>query len=342
MSKIPVTVITGFLGSGKTTLLNRALRSPRLKSTVVIVNEFGEIGLDHDLIETSSDSVILLPNGCLCCSVKGDLVITLTDLYQKRLRGEIPDFDHIVIETSGLAEPTPVMDVLLTHPGIKSAFVPAGTLATVDAVNGLHTLDNHEQSQKQIALASHIIITKADIQEPCVEFLARLQALNPVAVITDARSADVEALFRGAPEEWSDRSLGISLADTAAGAHASHRHNAHIKRFSVVRDHPWSLEMLRLFLDALATNAGPSLLRVKGIIHVQESPQYPAVVHGAQQLMHSLAWLSKWPSDDRRTRIVFITVNHDANEMRELIEYVERLSSRTRLVRQSCEKATAT
>lgn len=334
MSKIPVTVITGFLGSGKTTLLNRALRSPLLNNTVVIVNEFGEIGLDHDLIEASSDSVILLPNGCLCCSVKGDLVVTLTDLYQKRQRREIPEFDHIVIETSGLAEPTPVMDVLLTHPGIKSAYVPAGVLATVDAVNGMHTLDTHEQSLKQIALASTIIMTKADMQEPSPALLARLQSLNPDADIADARSTDVEALFRGAPEQWTDRSLGISLADTAARVHATHRHNARIKRFSVTRDQPWSLQMLRLFLDALSTNAGPSLLRVKGIINVQESPQSPAVLHGAQQLMHSLAWLSKWPSEDRRTRIVFITMDQEADDILELIDYVERLASRTQLARE--------
>ncbi len=318
MSKIPVTVITGFLGSGKTTLLNRALRDPYLNNAVVIVNEFGEIGLDHDLIEASNDSIVLLPNGCICCSVKGDLVFTLIDLYQKRLKQQIPEFDRVVIETSGLAEPTPVLEVLLSDPGIKSCFIPAGVLTTVDAVNGVSTLNLHEQSVKQVALANRIVVTKSDLIEQQDELKIRLRILNPSAEILDSSALNVGELFQLVCEETSEKQWVVAPAESLE-VHgkeiSSHIHDSRINRFSIIKDDPWDFETLKLFLDALATNAGPSLLRVKGIINLKESPDRPAVVHGAQQLMHNLAWLDRWPSEDRRTRIVFITMDLEAHEV---------------------------
>lgn len=337
MARTPVTILTGFLGSGKTTLLNRALRDPRLRGTVVIVNEFGEIGLDHELIEASSDSVVLLQNGCLCCSVRGDLVNTLIDLHQRQLQGELPAFDHVVIETSGLAEPTSVAEVLLAAPGVKPCFSLAGIVATVDAVNGQDTLDTHEQSVKQVALADRIVVTKSDLHADD-GLLERLKRLNPASEVVDVHEADPAALIRAS--RGSGFEPGWRPAAPAPhrpglrGQDARSRHDERIGRFSIVRDEPWDLDMLRLFLDALAANAGPALLRVKGIINVEDSPDRPAVIHGAQQLVHSLTWLDRWPGEDRRTRIVFITMDQAAGDIEELVADIERLSRRTRAARE--------
>ncbi|HZX83594.1 CobW family GTP-binding protein [Pollutimonas bauzanensis] len=340
MTRIPVTILTGFLGSGKTTLLNRALRDPQLKGSVVIVNEFGEIGLDHELIEASSDSVVLLRNGCLCCSVRGDLVETLVDLHRKRLKGEISAFDHVVIETSGLAEPTPVTEVLVAAPGVNSCFSLAGIVATVDAVNGLVTLDAHEQSVKQVALADRIVMTKSDLLTRPDELRERLGRLNPACEVLDARDVDAGALMRfpaGDRQEPAWRSVAASHGERQVGGSGphgeAHGHDARIRRFAIVRDEPWDLDTLTLLLEALATNAGPALLRVKGLIHMKDSPERPAVIHGAQELVHSLSWLDRWPSEDRRTRIVFITMDQGAEEIGELVEDIERLSQRTRAAR---------
>lgn len=341
MSKVPVTILTGFLGSGKTSLLNRALRDPRMRGTVVIVNEFGDIGLDHELIEASRDSIVLLENGCLCCSVRGDLVDTLVDLQQRRLQGQIPKFDHVVIETSGLAEPTPITEVLGTAPAVRSSYKLAGILTTVDATNGLQTLETHEQSLKQVALADRIALTKTDLTAPSEDLLERLNRLNDEAQVLDIRDADAGDLLhfadvRNQRGRWriASRAAGERpVPRDGASGHAAPNHDSRIGRFTVLRDEPWDLHTLKLILEALATNAGTSLLRVKGLVNVVEFPERPAVLHGAQQLLHSLAWLECWPSNDRRTRIVFITFDRAASEIEELIEAVEQLSMRTRAAR---------
>jgi G3E family GTPase len=216
-SKIPVSILTGFLGSGKTTLLNRILRDPGFERTAVIVNEFGDIGIDHDLIAASDDAVILLENGCLCCAVRSDLVTTLFDLYQRRAAGSIHAFDRIVIETSGLAEPTPVLEVLLSEPSVNARYVPAGIVTTVDAVNGEATLDAHIESVQQLALADRVVLTKTDLPQATPEglqsLLDRIRLLNPQAEIVYAADAqDAGAFLRFTPEQllshgWTFKSL---------------------------------------------------------------------------------------------------------------------------------------
>ena len=219
MPHTPVTILTGFLGSGKTTLLNRALRDPAMANTAVVINEFGEVGLDHMLAAQSDDTIMVLENGCLCCTVFGDLVTTLNNLYHAREAGEIPRFDHVVIETSGLADPSPLIQAFLSDPMLAGLYRIGSVVATVDAVNGPGTLDNHVESVRQVALADHILITKLDLVDPAqakeaeASLIARLRRLNPAAKISriDDPAFDIGNLLRAE---------GLDPADTKADARA--------------------------------------------------------------------------------------------------------------------------
>jgi G3E family GTPase len=360
MAQIPVSILTGFLGSGKTTLLNRALRDPRLARTAVLINEFGEIGLDHDLVRAGSDNVVLLENGCLCCAVKGDLVKALDGLARGALKGELPPFDRCVIETSGLAEPTPVIEVLLSEPTIAARYALHDVTTTVDAINGAATLAAHLESAKQVALADRVLVTKTDLlpagparEAGLAALRADIAALNPAAPVLDAATLADPAELMTAPNEdatplrtvervaaaLSLKPVGVlgaaagreGGADGAPGprytsVHAPRAEDSRIRTFTLVRDEPLSLRALEMFLQALQQSLGPALLRVKGLVHVREHPQGPAVVHGAQQLLHGLAWLPEWPSEDRRTRIVFITLAPAAGEVDELFDWVRRMA----------------
>lgn len=361
MPPIPVSIITGFLGSGKTTLLNRALRDPRLARTAVLINEFGEIGLDHDLVRSGSDNVVLLKNGCLCCAVKGDLVRALDELARGALKGELPPFDRCVIETSGLAEPTPVIEVLLSEPTIAARYALHDVTTTVDAINGAATLDAHLESAKQVAMADRVLITKTDLltdggwkRDPAMDRLrARIRALNPAAPVLEASTIAHPAELMTAMNEGATplstiervaaalslQGTGVLAAGDTAGdvragdtrpryasVHGDRDADSRIRTFTFVRDEPLTMRAVEMFLDALQQSLGPALLRVKGLLNVIEHPQGPAVVHGAQQLLHGLTWLPDWPSDDHRTRIVFITLAGAAGEVEELFEWVRRMA----------------
>lgn len=348
MTRIPVAILTGFLGSGKTTLLNRLLREPALAHTAVVMNEFGEIGIDHALVAASDDHVILLENGCLCCAVRGDLVTTLDDLHRRRSRGDIPHFDQLVIETSGLADPSPVIHAVLTEPTLAARFSIVAIVATVDAVNGHYTLDSHMESARQIALADHILITKYDLLEADAStvvdsLIARLRRVNPAAKITRCDDPSVIAadLLRGGGRDPANEGSNVRRWLNAEAFDSDHHddsthdcdHHGHfdrqIKSFCIVREEPISNDMLRLLIDALSQNVGPNLLRVKGLLNISEQPDRPAVIQGAQRLLHALTWLDHWPDDDRRSKLVFITQGVDRKEIEDMIGLLDRIATQT-------------
>jgi G3E family GTPase len=364
-TRIPVTLVTGFLGSGKTTLINAALRSPELANTVVVVNEFGEVGLDHKLFARSSDSVVVLENGCLCCTVRSDLVGTLNSLFHSRQAGEIPFFDNVVIETSGLAEPGPVLQAFLSEPTLDGLYRVASVLTLVDAVNWRGTSEEHDESVRQVALAEKIRITKRDLTEGDrdeVEAGIRhdLRSINPSAEIdlVDWTSASVAKLLTSKgfdaadphadPRPWLNVEAHLASAESHCDAcehghrshdHSHHQHEPHshfnhlrdkaIESFVLTREAPLSREELQFLLDGIAQNLGAGLLRVKGLVNVAEEPGRPAVIQGAQHLLHTMTWLDQWPDDNDRTQIVFITQGIPRANLKDIIDLLDRVSSRT-------------
>jgi G3E family GTPase len=327
---IPVSVITGFLGSGKTTLLGHLLRDPAMGHAAVIINEFGDVGIDHDLVETSNENFVQLTTGCLCCRIRSDLVETLTDLAARRAVGTVPPFDQVVIETTGLADPAPILHALMTDPDLLEVYALDTLITTVDAVNGLATFDRYEQSVRQVAVADSIVITKTDLsQARASELRTRLIALNPRAALLCAVQGEIGAsvlfgkgaLLPNARLPWASR-LAAATIGTGAGERA-HGHNHDIGSFCLVRDTPVRAATLALLLEALADNCGEHLLRVKGIVHVFELPDQPAVIHGVQHVFHPLEWLERWPSPDRRTRIVFIVRGIPESWVSGLLEIID-------------------
>jgi G3E family GTPase len=305
---IPVSVLTGFLGSGKTTLLSHLLRQPELSRAAVIINEFGEIGLDHELVEASEDSVIALTTGCLCCKVRSDLTQTLHDLLRRRDAGALPQkFDRIVIETSGLADPAPILHALMTDAGLAERVTLGRVVTTVDAVAGEVTLEREAVSRKQVAVADRIVLSKLDLADGDSEpLLRRIAALNPGAPTLRAVRGRIEAASLFADAQRSARpEIDAWLGDTSAHGHA--HHDAEIRAFTLVRAAPIRAVALTLFLEALAEHCGADLLRLKGIVNIAENPARPAVIHGVQHVFHAPAWLERWPSADRTSRMVFIT-----------------------------------
>jgi G3E family GTPase len=353
-ARTPVTILTGFLGSGKTTLLNRALSAPDMARTAVIINEFGEIALDHALAAQSDDSVVVLENGCLCCTVRSDLVGTLNDLYHRRRAGKIPFFDNVMIETSGLAEPGPVLQAFLSEPTLDGLYRVANVIALVDAVNGPSTLREHDEAVQQAALADRILITKLDLAadpQTRERLEAELRRINPSAAIgaVDDVLADLPMLLRSPgfdpmdpnadPRPWLNADAFSNAHqhdhhhDDDHGdhdhAHAHHWRERHIESFCLVRDEPLTREAVQFLLDGITQNLGSSLLRVKGLVNVAEQPDRPAVIQGVQHLLHTMTWLPRWPDADRRTRIVFITRGIVRNDVQEMIDLLDRMAART-------------
>jgi len=318
MNALPVSVITGFLGSGKTTLLSRLLRDPAFERTAVIINEFGAVGLDHLLVESSDEQILLLEGGCVCCTVRGDLVRTAGELLARRAAGAVTAFERIVIETTGLADPAPIVHALMTDRNIADALRLESVITTVDAAAGAATLDAHPESVKQAALADCIVVTKRDLADPAATGLAaRLQALNPAAPKLAAMHGAVDAaqLFDG-------RAYDPARYDPALFKSAAHRHGG-INTFCLRREQPLHAATLSLFLQLVAEHCGAKLLRLKGLIDVVERPGRPAVIHGVQHVFHPPAWLDAWPDEDHSTRIVVISQGLDAQWLQDILEILE-------------------
>jgi len=319
----PVTVLTGFLGSGKTTLLNRLLKSPALADTAVLINEFGEVPIDHLLVRETSENVTVLDSGCICCNVQGDLVQALRDLHFKRSKGEVPAFRRVIIETTGLADPAPILHTLIEMPVVAARYALSGVVTTVDAVHGWDQLDAQFESVKQAAVADRIVITKPDQSDIANirNLTERLQALNPSVRIFAATKGDVD------PELLLD--TGLYQADgkhpdvarwLGAGSFrpvttaksllqkpqaAASPHDARIRTFALSFDEPVDWGGFIDGMQMLMTLRGDNLLRVKGIVNARGESR-PRVIHAVQHTLYPDATLPAWPDEDHRTRLVFI------------------------------------
>ena len=340
---IPVTLLTGFLGSGKSTLLSEILRHSEFQKTAVIVNEFGEVGLDGVLIEHSENQIIEMTSGCLCCTVRGDIRQTLLMLYSKRESGEIPQFERVVVESTGLADPAPVIHTLMSDRFLEHRFMLGGIVTTVDAANGFATIEKHKECEKQVAVADRIVITKTDIKNTGISkegidgLRTKLSRLNPTAQIWDRHDGSLKFgnLFDTSLYDPGTKTIDVSKwlnaeAFPAEGDHHHHhhhyaedgvatdqyvgqhqhdvtRHGQSIRSFTLVLDQPVKLDTFATALEALLFTQASRLLRIKGIVNTVDRPGKPMVIHGVQHIFHDPIWLDDWPDGDHRTKLVFIT-----------------------------------
>lgn len=344
--RIPVTLLTGFLGSGKTTVLNHLVRQPELADALVIINEFGEMALDHMLVAHSTENIVMeMSSGCFCCTIRGDLVKTLRDITWHFSRHGQRQFRRVLIETTGLADPAPIIHTVMTHPQIAPKYRLDGIVTTVDLATGSDTLNKHPESIKQAAMADVLLLTKADLTTDVerAAWLQRLEVINPAAprwevhngeiapakildlglFSPDSKTPDVvrwlkeEAYAEDGHSHAHHEDHGHGHADQHHHPHEEHeghehhyddvnRHDDHIRAFCFAVDEPIPDELLAAWLDILMVFIGSNILRVKGILNIEGQDQ-PVVIHGVQHIFHPPVSLPAWPSEDRRSRLVFIT-----------------------------------
>lgn len=337
---VPVSLLTGFLGSGKTTVLNRLLSRTEFARTVVVINEFGEIGLDHELVESSTEDMVLLKSGCLCCTIRGDLVDTLRGLTARKQGGTIAPFDRVLIETTGLADPAPILHTLMSDLALTSAYRLDGVITTVDAATGDATLDRQIESVKQAAVADRLLLTKTDLVPPAqaMALSQRLRRLNPAAPIIVSRQGEVDpaGLLDAGLYNPQTKSLDVqrwlkaeAYTTDGHGDHHGHghahdhrhdinRHDDHIKAVCLTVEEPLPASAFDTWLGLLLAMKGPDILRIKGIVNI-EGFDGPLVIHGVQHVFHPPLQMKKWPSSDRRSRIVFITRDLDESALRDTL-----------------------
>ena len=311
-------MLTGFLGSGKTTLLNRIVADARFHDTAVVVNEWGEVSIDHALVRHASGDVVVLAGGCVCCRAAGDVVRALRELHFARAEGRVPRFARVVIETTGLADPAPLLATLVEMPLVAARYALAGVVATVDAEHGMHTLDRHPESVKQAAMADRLVVTKADrATGAAVEALQqRMAELNPGALLLRADALDVErlldaGLYRGEGRSMDARGWLQAGAYRPVSAAAGTRHDPRITSFSWTRQEPSRWEDVESALETLLELRGERVLRMKGLVSIEGEPG-PRAVHAVQHTLYPSARLPAWPDGDRATRLVFIVRDLEA------------------------------
>lgn len=314
---MPLFVLTGFLGSGKTTLLQRILRSDREVRTGVLINEYGEAGLDHRIVAHVADASAVVSNGCLCCSVRPELSRALLDLLRRSLAGEVPRFGRIVLETSGLSDPAPIINTIQTHPVLREYFRVAGVIATVDAVSGLDSSDDHAEFAKQVAVADQIVVTKTDLASPtaAASLAKRIASINAIAPVRDARDPDFD------PASLLDERVTTALVPPGVDASSPHA----VKTFSVsVHDRlDWSSFVT--WLSLLLNRHGRSVLRLKAMLNVA-GEDAPVLVHGVQHIMHPPEHMTEWPDADRRSHLVFIARDLDPGTVKASLASFLRLA----------------
>lgn len=339
--KIPVTLVTGFLGSGKTTLISKLLLHPDMRRVAVVINEIGEIGIDHDLVTLSSENITLLANGCICCSVRTDLQETLRDLFAQRRVGEVFDFDRVIVETTGLADPAPVVQTLASDTLLAAHYRLDGLITLVDGLHGVSQIDQQTEAVKQIAIADKILVTKTDLTSADhLEILCgRIRQLNSQSPIEFIRQGEVD------PKRLIDLGLSSSRASLktlqflgealtadavspdGAGRYLGQRsaaHNAAVKTLSLRFTEPFEWLSFSSALELLTTLRGPDLLRMKGIVNVDGDP---VVVQGVQHIIETPVKMDRWPSEDKDSRLVFIVRNMELEVIRNLFQAVGAIKS---------------
>jgi G3E family GTPase len=345
---IPVSVITGFLGAGKTTLLNTLVKDPMLANAAVIINEFGEIGIDHLLVEKSDENIVEMSSGCLCCTIRGDLINTMLDLLARRQKSEIKPFDRIIIETTGLADPAPVLHTVMSEPQLLMRCRLESVITVVDGVNGMGTLDNYMEAVKQVAVADRIVLTKLDLlsgvegENALFAIIARLRKLNPAArlLATHRGEATAARLFNTGLYDPETKSLDARnwlqaeayetgekrRRERHQHRHDDHhhddvsRHDEHIRAFTFADDRAISPGALEMFLGLVQSFHGANMLRMKGIVKVTDDEERPVVLHGVQHVYHPPVRLPHWPDADRRTRLVFIVKDIEKRMIEDLFK----------------------
>ncbi|MDB5955872.1 GTP-binding protein [Ramlibacter sp.] len=331
--RIPVTLVTGFLGSGKTTLLSHVLRQPEMNRAAVVINEIGEVGIDHELVAVSSENISVLVNGCICCTVRTDLQETLRELFGQRRAGQVPDFDRVIVETTGLADPAPVVQTLVSDTMLAAHYRVDGVVTLVDAVHGQGLLRDQPEARKQVALADRVLVSKSDLATPqqLAGVRADIESLN--------RTASIHTVLHGQLDPA--LLVGIGLASARAGEHTlrflneapDHRlrpfpggaspHLADIRTFSLRIEEAFTWDAFAAAMDLLTSVRGADLLRAKGIVNVDGQP---VVVQCVQHIFHPAVPLDRWPSDDHATRLVFITRRLEERVIRSLFGAVRELA----------------
>jgi G3E family GTPase len=334
-SAIPILVISGFLGSGKTTLLRNLLDDPGAGEIAVIVNEFGEVGIDHHLVRKTDVRTTLLRNGCVCCSMRDDLSEALRHLLSQRERGTIPHFERVVIETTGLADPAPILHTIVAEPVVRNHFRVDRVVATIDAVGGASNLDSYGEALRQVAAADHVIMTKLDLATPGVteELKARLRSINPAATVVEASFGNIDfaPLFgeesqRGGVGIGQLREASLMVNGELVAPAAVHAVNGRVASRCLVFDRPLNWQMFGIWLTMLLHRHGDRVLRLKGLLNVGEA-RGPLLVEGVQHVIHVPRHLREWPDADRRSRIVFIARDLDLDQVEASLEAFQDLAA---------------